>query len=45
MDILHINKQKIKIHYKQTYDKNQKNKTRIKQNINLRQNYLTKKKK
>ncbi len=29
MDILHINKQKIKLQYKQTYDKIQKNKTRI----------------
>ncbi len=42
MDILHINKQKIKLHSKQTYDKNQKNKTKIKQNKNLKQNYLTK---
>ncbi len=43
MDILHINEQKIKLHSKQTYDKNKKNKTKIKHNINLRQNYLTKK--
>ncbi len=44
MDIFHINKQKIKLHYKQTYDKNKKTKTRIKLNKNLRQKYLAKKK-
>jgi hypothetical protein len=37
MDILHINNQKIKLHSKQTYDKNFKKK----KNINLKQNYLT----
>ncbi len=37
MDILHINKQKIKLHFRQTYDNNQ-NKIRTKKN------YLTKKK-
>jgi hypothetical protein len=37
LDILHSNKQNIKLHFKQPYDKTQKN-------INLRQNYLMKKK-
>jgi hypothetical protein len=43
MDILHINKQKDKFHYIQTYYKNEK-KTKIKQIINLRQNKLLNKK-
>jgi hypothetical protein len=46
MDILNTNKPPKKFHYIQTYYKNKKNKTRIKQKINLRQkNYLAKKKK
>jgi hypothetical protein len=42
LDIPHINKQKIKLHSKQTYDKIQKNITRIKHNINLKQIYVMK---
>jgi hypothetical protein len=41
MDILHINKQKIKLHYKKYIARIKI--TKIKYNINLRQKYLLKK--
>jgi hypothetical protein len=55
MDILHINKQKIKLHFKQTYDKNNNNnkkkhksKTKLlnkKKNKQKKTNHKTQKKK